>query len=310
MVATLDLNFLDEEHLTASYLLQGEGEVALVESGPGSTLPQLEKALAAHGLKPEDVNHVFLTHIHLDHAGGAGWLARRGATVYVHERGARHLLDPSRLWASATRIYGADNMAWLWGEMLPVPDDKLVVLQDGETIQAAGRTLTALDTPGHAKHHFAYLTDEGDCFTGDVGACTLPGYTHVRLPTPPPDLDVEAWDQSLQRLLDVRPARLFPTHFGAVTSPLDHLRRTRDELHNLTVWMQERWDKGAPRDQILAAYVERIEQQASDDGVDEAGRFKYQRVAGAPGCVDGYQRYLKKQEEKQEKKQEDKEKQG
>lgn len=299
MIHTLDLNFIDESHLIASYLLRDGEDVVLVESGPGSTLPALEKGLRAQGLQLGDVTHVLLTHVHLDHAGAAGFVAQHGAKVYVHENGARHLLDPARLWASATRVYGEQLMATLWGEMLPIPEEQVFVLKDGDTVQAAGRTFTALDTPGHAYHHLAYLTDEGDCFTGDVGACALPGYSHVRVPTPPPDLDIPAWDKSLRRLIDIAPERLHLTHFGAVENSLEHLHKTLDELHALTDWMKTHWEAGTSRSDVLTDYFARMQAKAEADGVDEEGLYKFELTAGADGCVGGYRRYFRKLQEQE-----------
>lgn len=296
-VEVLDLHFLEQPSLIASFLVHNGDEVALVESGPGSTLPHLTAALAVHGLSPADITHLFLTHIHLDHAGGAGWLAQQGATVYVHERGARHLINPERLLASATRVYGEDKMDVLWGDMLSIPEEKVVILQDGDTVQAAGHTWTALDTPGHAYHHLAYLTDAGDCFTGDVGGCCLPGYDHIRVPTPPPDLDLGAWKTSITKLLEHKPERLFVTHFGERTNGVTHLERLRVNLDALTTWMEEQWNAGLSREEMIAGYWDWIAEQAHADNVDEDGIHLYQFVAGATGCVDGYRRYFKKQQQ-------------
>src|SRR5512143_2025441 len=166
-VQTLDLNFLELAGTIAVYLIPHPHGAVLVESGPGSTLHNLKAGLESHGLKPSDISDVLLTHIHLDHAGSAGWWARQGARIHVHPVGAPHLLDPEKLLASAQRIYG-DQMDRLWGEFLPVPDDRLVIIQDGDEVEIDGLCFKALDTPGHANHHYAYLF--GDvCFTGDIG---------------------------------------------------------------------------------------------------------------------------------------------
>src|SRR5574341_1031716 len=168
-VVTLDLNFQGRPHAIASYLIRhpkGDG-IVLIESGPGSTLAGLEAGLAKEGLSPRDVTHVLLTHIHLDHAGAAGWLARQGAHIYVHPVGAPHLLNPEKLLASAARIYG-EAMQTLWGEFLPVPPECLVVPQNGDDIEIGGLRFRSVDTPGHADHHFAYLLDDF-CFSGDIG---------------------------------------------------------------------------------------------------------------------------------------------
>src|SRR5688500_7620341 len=165
-------------------MLEHSGGVVLVESGPGSTLAALEAGLKAHGYGLRDVTHVLLTYIHLDHAGAAGSLAQLGAQIFVHPVGAPHLIDPSKLIASATRIYG-DLMGSLWGEILPVPPAKLTVLNDNDQVLVGDLHFRALDTPGHAEHHFAYQFEDL-CFSGDVGAVRIPGYSYLRVPMPPP----------------------------------------------------------------------------------------------------------------------------
>src|SRR6185503_16739075 len=168
-VITLDLNFQGRPHAIASYLIRPpKGDAAvLIESGPGSTLASLEAGLAREGLSPRDVTHVLLTHIHLDHAGAAGWLARQGAQIYVHPVGAPHMLNPQKLLASAARIYG-DRMESLWGEFLPVPENRLKVPKDGETIVVGNLEFVPLHSPGHAEHHYAYMFEDM-IFCGDVG---------------------------------------------------------------------------------------------------------------------------------------------
>ncbi|RME85847.1 MAG: MBL fold metallo-hydrolase, partial [Caldilineae bacterium] len=189
MFDIIDLYFQGEPQLIASYVIRGPKGVVLVETGPGSTVERLLAELAAMGIPRQQVTDILLTHIHLDHAGAAGRLAREtGATVHVHHVGAPHMADPTRLLASAGRIYG-DLMEPLWGEFLPVPREQLHALEDNEVVEAAGLRFTALDTPGHAYHHMAYLLD-GLCFTGDVAATRLPGSAHIRLPVPPPEIHI------------------------------------------------------------------------------------------------------------------------
>src|SRR5687767_5725248 len=158
-VITLDLKFQGRAHAIAAYLIRRGDAVVLVESGPGSTLPALEAGLAQEGLSPRDLTHVLLTHIHLDHAGAAGWLARQGAQIYVHPVGAPHMLNPEKLLASAARIYG-DRMRSLWGEFLPVPESRLNVPNDMEEIAIGKLRFQPVNTPGHAEHHYAYLYED------------------------------------------------------------------------------------------------------------------------------------------------------
>ncbi|HEU4884225.1 MAG TPA: MBL fold metallo-hydrolase [Longimicrobium sp.] len=224
------------EGFIASYLVEDGGELALIEAGPASTRDALLAGIRAAGHDPADLSHILLTHIHLDHAAGAGQLARiaQGATVHVHPQGAPHLVDPSRLLASATRIYG-DQMDALWGTMLPVPVERIRTPTDGDAVRVGGRSLVALDTPGHAIHHFAFHDpDAGLVFTGDVGGIRLQGARHVRPPTPPPEVDTPAWLASIDRLRALQPRMLLPTHFGGIDDVAWHLDDLAARLNDWT----------------------------------------------------------------------------
>lgn len=208
----------------------------LVDPGPERSLPALLEALPADGWRPRAL---LLTHIHLDHAGGAGALVRRwpDLEVYVHERGAPHLIDPSKLLASAGRLYGEDRMAGLWGEVVPVPAERVRVLAGGETVGLSGGFRVAY-TPGHASHHVCYLHEQsGRAFVGDMAGVRIPP-SHITIaPTPPPDIDVEAWETSLELIAGWRPASLGLTHFGAVdevAAQLDAVRASLRELAELS----------------------------------------------------------------------------
>ncbi len=243
-VETIDLNFLGTEQVIASFLLLGGGSAAIVESGPTSCLEHLRGGLKANGVSPEDVREVLLTHIHLDHAGASGHLAEilPNATFYVHELGYPHLADPSKLVKSATRIYG---------EARPVPEGRIVVLGDGEEVEAAGGRLVAHDTPGHAYHHLAYLEpDSGSLFAGDVAGIRLPGQSYVRPPTPPPEIDVEAWVRSIGTMRKIAPRTLHPTHFGHYDDVERHLSELEQRLQDWLLFVEERADEGASREEI------------------------------------------------------------
>ncbi len=229
-IVTLDLEHLGQPNVIASYLVPApEGGFVLLESGPGSTVPVLERKVEAAGFHLEELLAVFVTHVHLDHAGAAGELARRtGALVAVHPAGAPHMADPSRLLASAGRLYG-DLMDTLWGTMEPVPEDLLVAVEDGQVVEVGGLGVRALHTPGHARHHVAWAVG-GAIATGDVGGIRIPGWSHVVPPTPPPDIDVPTWLKSLDRLRGEAPERLLLTHFGAYDDPGEHLARLEEVL--------------------------------------------------------------------------------
>ena len=251
-VETIDLNFLGTERVIASFLLVGEGSAAIVEAGPTTCLEHLQSGLKANGVSPEDVNRVLLTHIHLDHAGASGHLAELlpNATFYVHELGYTHLADPSKLVKSATRIYG-ERMEELWGETRPVPEERLVILGDGEEVEVAGGRLVAHDTPGHAYHHLAYLEpDSGSLFAGDVAGIRLPGQSYVRPPTPPPEIDVEAWVRSIEKIRKISPRTLHPTHFGGYDDVERHLSELEQRLQDWLLFVEGRSNEGASREEI------------------------------------------------------------
>ncbi len=276
-VETIDLNFMGTEKVIASFLLLGEGSAAIVETGPTSCLEHLRGGLEANGVGPGDVREVFLTHIHLDHAGASGHLAEilPNATFYVHELGYPHLADPSKLVRSATRIYG-ERMDELWGEVHPVPEKRLVTLGDGEEVEAAGGRLVAHDTPGHAYHHLAYLEpDSGSLFAGDVAGIRLPGQSYVRPPTPPPEIDVEAWVRSIENIRKIAPATLHPTHFGSYDDVDRHLSELEQRLQDWLLFVEGRTDEGASPDEISEELRMKGDAEMLAEGAapEESGRY-------------------------------------
>lgn len=231
-VSYFDLHFQQLPHIIATGVLHGPGGVALVDPGPSSSLPVLRKTLEQAGISMRDVTALLLTHIHLDHAGASGTLVRErpDLRVYVHRQGAPHMVDPSKLLASASRLYG-DAMEQLWGDVLPVPAESLVVLEGGERLTAGGRTLDVAYTPGHASHHVSYLSaDSGVAFVGDTAGVRLSPHEFIMPPTPPPDIDLAAWRTSLSIFESWRPEALFLTHFGPSGPSGPHLAQLREQL--------------------------------------------------------------------------------
>ncbi len=218
-LVAIDTLYGGRERYTAAYLLAAE-EPAIVETGPTTSSEPVTRGLEQAGIGPRDLAHIVVTHIHLDHAGGVGELARRfpRARVWVHARGAPHLADPTRLVASATRLYGPEGMAALFGPVLPVAADRIRSLADGDRIDLGGRVLEALDTPGHASHHVALVDGAtGAVFTGDALGIHLPDLPMLRPATPPPDFDLEASLASIERIrARARGAFLLFSHFGPV----------------------------------------------------------------------------------------------
>jgi glyoxylase-like metal-dependent hydrolase (beta-lactamase superfamily II) len=291
-VITLDLNFQGQPHAIASYLIPHSDGLVLVESGPGSTLEVLLALLEAHGFTPRHVTHVLLTHIHLDHAGAAGWLARQGAQVYVHPVGAPHMLRPEKLLASAARIYG-DRMEKLWGEFLPVPEDKLVVPQDGQEIEIGDLRFVPVNTPGHAEHHYAYLFED-ICFSGDVGGVRIPGYAYLRVPMPPPELHIERWHMSIGRLRQEKFKIIAPTHFGMFEDVAWQLKAVDKGLEQASRWLDEVMPVDPPVEELRQSYTNWVIGQGKQAGLDSDVVRAYELANPLGMSADGLVRYWKK----------------
>lgn len=230
----VDLDFLGRPGIIATAILQNAGGAALIDPGPASTLSTLRRALERKGLAVRDIRQVLLTHIHLDHAGATGTLVKDNPRieVYVHARGAPHMIDPSKLLASAERLYAGD-MERLWGEFLPVPADRVRVLEGGERINAAGRELQVAHTPGHASHHVSYFDGASRiAFVGDTAGIRRGAGVYVMPPAPPPDIDLEAWRESESRILAWEPETLFLTHFGPFQGPRVHFQELMERLND------------------------------------------------------------------------------
>jgi glyoxylase-like metal-dependent hydrolase (beta-lactamase superfamily II) len=231
-IAYIDVNFIGVPGIIATAVLHGPGGVALIDPGPTSTLPALRAGLERAGIGLTDVRSIVLTHIHLDHAGATGTIAHEqpDVRVYVHEKGAPHMIDPAKLVASATRLWGAD-MDRLWGEVRPVPRELVVSLAGGERIDAAGRDLMVAYTPGHASHHVSfYNADSGVAFVGDTAGICLGRGAFVLPPTPPPDIEPDAWRASLALIEGWGADTLFITHFGAHAPAHAHLTEMADHI--------------------------------------------------------------------------------
>ena len=213
-------------------LIESEGASVLIDPGPASTMETLRAGLRGHGQDFQTLDALLLTHIHLDHAGATGALVRENPhlKVYVHEFGLVHMIDPSRLLASAARLYGGD-LQTLYGECMPVPENNLKQLQGGERIQVGEAQLEVTYTPGHASHHVTYWERESrTAFVGDTAGIRVQGDAFLLPATPPPDIDIETWDQSLDTIASWGPERLFLTHFGFIENPADHIRMYKVRL--------------------------------------------------------------------------------
>ncbi len=255
-LAPIDLLHQGRGRIIGVYLLETTDGLALADCGPATTLPTLEAALAERGVELTDVRHLLLSHIHLDHAGAAGALVREhpGLTVHVSPVGAPHLVDPSRLERSARRLYG-DRFDTLWGALEPVPERN--VAPTGDRVLE----LEVFATPGHASHHVCYLAPDGTLLAGDAAGVRILPDRYILPASPPPDIDLEAWNATFDEIERRAPDRLALTHFGVAEDVADHMRRVRKEL---AVWA-ERVRTGMTPDEFLAAAREDI---ARLDGAD------------------------------------------
>lgn len=291
-VYTLDLNFQKIPNTIAAYLIPHSNGAILIECGPGSTIQALLDNLALYGYTASEITHVFLTHIHLDHGGAAGWLSRQGARIYVHHVGAPHLIDPSRLLSSAQRIYG-DQMEPLWGEFLPVLADHLTPIQDGEVVEVGQLKIQALDTPGHANHHMVYIVED-ICFSGDIGGVRLGGLKYLRLPMPPPELHLEKWRQSLKRLEEADFQRIAPTHFGIYDDRTWHIEALYRSIDRYEKWMEEVMISNPSLDTLRQSFTEWTNESSLLQGVNDEILQKYQFANPTFMSADGIQRYWRK----------------
>ena len=265
----VDLKFRGSPHVIATAVVSDAGGVALIDPGPTSCLDTLELGLNGIGVRFPDVTHILLTHVHLDHAGVTGTLARRypQLKVLVHERGAPHLIDPGRLVRSATRLWG-DQMQGLWGAVAPVPAPNVITL-DRSPIHAAGRTFDVAYTPGHAAHHVSFFDrSSGVAFVGDVAGIRIRG-DYVRPPTPPPDIDVDAWLRSAARIEAWDPDTLFLTHFGPSAHVRPHLQSLVENLRESSAWVRTSLLQPGTDDERAARYAEYVKGELRRHLTDE-----------------------------------------
>ena len=291
-IHVLDLKFRGIPGAIASYLVPHNSGAVLVECGPGSTIPVLQAQLADRGFTPADISDVLLTHIHLDHAGAAGWFAQQGARVHVHPIGAPHMLNPDKLLSSAAHIYG-DQMDLLWGEFRPVPDTQMVVHEDQDQFMVNELTFQTLETPGHASHHFAYLLD-GVCFCGDIGGVRMKGARHLRLPMPPPEFHPEIWRKSVNKLRQHNIEYMLPTHFGIFSDPDWHLDAIERALDDVETWMEEFMPQGLSPDELKNEFIKWEAGRSHFDQIEADYQSVYQTANPVEISLLGIQRYWKK----------------
>lgn len=254
MIHILDTRQLGRPGIIAATALETDDGLALFDTGPESTFENLATDLRKLGFAPVDVRHVFLSHIHFDHAGAAWRFSELGATVYVHPRGAPHLLDPTKLVASATRIFGHE-MEKLWGRIAPVPERSLRVLQDQEVVRVAPFDVHAIATPGHASHHHVYQWED-NLFGGDIAGVRIGSGPPVP-PFVPPELHIESWLESIEKIRALHPAKLYLPHFGLVEGSISwHLDALEERVRRWSSWFRDRMRAGQDEARLIPAFAE------------------------------------------------------
>jgi len=296
-IHVLDLGFLHLENAIAVFVVEGPQGLALIETGPASTLPRLEALLQQNGWQMADFQHVFLSHIHFDHAGAAWAFAEKGARIYVHPRGLPHMAAPEKLYNSARMIYGG-QMDTLWGEMRPIPETQLTAPEHGSVTEACGLHFRAWYTPGHAVHHIAWEVSDGAetvLFTGDVAGVKI-GSGPVMPPCPPPDIQVEDWQASIQMMRELPVETLFLTHFGKITDKQTHLDELETRLLSWANWMLPYAQQQADPAAIVPDFQAFVQAQLLDAGVASADLQRYEAANPAFMSVAGLMRYWSKSE--------------
>lgn len=284
-IHTLDLLFQNIPGLIAAYVVESAGELALIETGPGSTLETLRAGIRDLGLDEKKVRHVFVTHIHLDHAGAAGWWAQQGAQIYCHANAARHLIDPSKLIASARMIY-QDQMDSLWGAMLPASADQVTILNDGDRVRFGDVEVIAWDTPGHARHHLAFIIGKA-CFTGDVAGMRLQGTSYLSVTAAPPQFEPVPYMASVDRLAAAGFGKIYLTHFGEITDVSDHLLRYRQHIEDVYEAVKADHADGADEAEIRRRYTAREHALATTLGISEPDWLRLEAGNNTVMCADG-----------------------
>ena len=292
----VDLHFLGRPQIIATAILHGPSGAALVDPGPTTTLPTLTTELTRKGIRFDDVRQILLTHIHLDHAGATGSILEKHPhiEVFVHQRGAPHMIDPSKLLSSAGRLYGQD-MDRLWGEVKPVVSTRIHVVGGGETLTIAGREIRVAYTPGHASHHVSYLdTASRVAFVGDTAGIRRGSGVYIMPPTPPPDIDLEAWRESGKTILGWDPDTLFLTHFGPYQGARQHMQGM---FENVEAWSRVVRHLIADDAATDEDRQQRFVDEAYQDLVRRAGEAEamdYVRAGGLNYSWQGLARYWRK----------------
>jgi len=296
-VHTIDLEFRATPGIIASFLIEAGDELALVEPGPESTRDTLLEMIRALGFDPDRIRSVFITHAHLDHAGAGGWWAQRGADLYVHPKAAPHLIDPSRLVASARMVFG-DAFDSLWGDMLPAPEARVHALEDGAKVEIGGLAIEAIDTPGHAFHHHAFAIGDA-VFAGDVAGARLEGTDYISVTSAPPQFHLESYLGSIDRLAERQFSTIYLTHFGAVKGTGEHLARYRQAVIEAAEWIRGMLEEGGDAQLIRKGYEVFQLARAREAGLPPGRWDDYQLANPTAMCADGLRMYWERKAAKE-----------
>ncbi len=291
-IHVLDTRQLGHRGIVAATALETNAGLALFDTGPESTFDNVVVDLAQIGFNPTDVRHVFLSHIHFDHAGAAWRFAELGAMIYVHPRGAPHLIDPAKLVESAKRIFGND-MERLWGRIAPVAAERVRVLEDGDVVELAPFSIRAIATPGHASHHHVYHWN--DCvFGGDVAGVRIGNGPPIP-PFVPPELHVESWRESIAKIRALKPKQLYLPHFGRVEDDIDaHLDVMDEKVAHWSEWFREKIREGVSEQQLVPAFAEYEHVDLRKGGASEEDIAGYEAADPSYMAVPAALRYWKK----------------
>ena len=291
-IHVLDTKQLGHPGIVAATALETSDGIALFDTGPESTFKNVTAALRDSGSEPEDVRHVFLSHIHFDHAGAAWRFAESGATVYVHPRGAAHLIDPTKLIESATRIFG-DDMQRLWGRIGPVPAKRVKILEDNEIVQVPPFEIRAIATPGHASHHHVYHWED-KVFGGDLAGVRIGNGPPIP-PFVPPELHVESWRESIGKIRKLNAANLYLPHFGKIAGPVsEHLVLVDERVARWSEWFRERIRAGDDEAKLRSTFAELEHADLRKGGATQAEIDGYEAADPSYMAVGAAIRYWQK----------------
>jgi len=288
----LDTRQLGHPGIVAATALETNDGLALFDTGPESTFENITLDLGRAGFEPNDVRHVFVSHIHFDHAGAAWRFARLGSTIYVHPRGAPHLIDPAKLLESARRIFG-DEMERLWGKIAPVPAGRVKILEDNEVARVPPFEIRAVATPGHASHHHIYHWDD-NVFGGDIAGVQIGNGPPIP-PFVPPELHIESWRQSIAKIRALEAAHLYLPHFGKISGPVnDHLDAVDERVKRWAEWFREKIRAGEDEAKLRAAFADLEHAELRLGGASESDVKGYEAADPSYMAVSASLRYWKK----------------